>query len=539
MTNLKKLAALCTAMLLAASLGAFAACDNDDSSSPVQPSDSFSESALESGAEPTSSDSGSESVPEPETCEHDSFGAWETVSLPDCENDGLKIRYCTVDGCNGKEEKYTAKRGHDFGNVGICATCGEGPLFPETDGDIEWKDVSECEGAGEDYNRYEVVEGYYVAEIGVSGEMWLSLSVPTSGQYALYSLENADGVTATRHDASAQYIPVGGDGNYIGFEGSSLEDGNFYSTVNCSNENWSTEWRATWRLKGESGAVVKFRLVRIADTTWRPGYVYEDIRATQLTEKAADTEKNRELTLIPYETAYFLDEETGFYRMGTPDNPGEIIWVAINAPAERQLGQGAFSTIQYEGNNLSLANGYTDDGDYLILNYVPFIMCNNAELTVTGGRVPCDKSVVCYENYTNSDGMYPVNEELYAFLNLFVENNKPLDIPAEIWTNKRENAWLAACYYYKEIIPGTEANPLQLTLGENSVSWAKNAYLYCVYTAEIDCIVSCTDENVVLQIGNNDAVYGPFDVTVKAGETFTLSHATGKAYSTSITVSVA
>ena len=181
--------------------------------------------------------------------------------------------------------------------------------------------------------------------------------------------------------------------------------------------------------------------------------------------------------------------------MGTKENPGATIFAAITKTAPRMLLDKAFTQIQYEGDNLSLPFGTTADGDYLMKDYCPFIM-NDAAY---GGT---EKS---YQNYVNSDGMYPVNEELFTFLNLYVNKNKPMDIPDEIWDNKRENAWLAPCYYYANLTPGTEAFPIETSVGTvTGTTFAGDLLYYNIKHSPTDgqmaayCTLTWTDSDLVI-----------------------------------------
>ena len=98
-------------------------------------------------------------------------------------------------------------------------------IYP-TDNFTAW--ATPLSGDGGEYSRFECIEGYYQIQVPASGRVFYSFAVRSEGQYALYSLDSASGVTVTRYDATTDYI------NYDGEEADALEDGTFYSRVNGS-----------------------------------------------------------------------------------------------------------------------------------------------------------------------------------------------------------------------------------------------------------------------------------------------------------------
>lgn len=519
MKKLKKIATFLLSLSLISSFAFSAvACEKDpvtsssptESSTPETPDDGGDD-----GNDDGKDDGGDEIVqPTLETTVEDVndpehvWTTWEAVQQPSCLVNGVKQRVCQNDPSHIHQD-YIAARGHDYTvNNGFCS-CGAGPVFPKDDPSPVYVNPADSTfgitGAGTEYNRYELTEGY--VEIECQGEnypVWLSFSTIEPGQYALYSIGGSRDTQLKRYDASAQYIPttkdgVFGTGNdfdyYIGFEATLLDDGNHYSTVNCPSNVWSTDWRATYSVVGTKGELLTLRFVKIDEPAWTPGYVKDKVVAQQINGVAPNGEAGTKATVVPYETDYFYDEETGYYRMGTKDNPGATIFVAITSIPPRMLLDKSFTQIQYEGDNLSLPFGTTADGDYLLKDYCPFIMND----TAYGGT---ENS---YQNYVNSDGMYPVNQELYTFLNLYVNKNKPMDIPDDIWENKRENAWLAPCYYYANLTPGTSAFPIETGVGTISgTTFAADMLYYNVKHSPLDgqmaayCTLTWTDPDLVI-----------------------------------------
>lgn len=561
MKKLKKLATLLLSFSLIASVG-------------------FSIVACEKEPAPSSSSEVSESTSEPETSEDDSSGddetpdggdddtpdeivqptlnttvdeindpehvwtTWEAVQQPTCLINGIKQRVCQ-NNPDHIHQDYIAARGHDYtkGN-GFCS-CGDGPIFPKDAPNKTFINPADPEcgikGNGTDYNRYELTEGYVKVEC-TGNPIWLSFATQEHGQYALYSTNGARGTQLKRYDASAHYIPTMKDGvfgetgndfdYYIGFEANLLEDGNHYSTINCPANIWSTEWRATWSVVGEEGTILYLRFVKIAEAAWTPGYVKDKVIAQQINGRAPEGEAGTEAALVPYDTDYFYDDTTGYYRMGTKENPGATIFAAITAPAPRMLLDKAFTMIQYEGDNLSLPFGTTADGDYLLKDYCPFIMNDESY----GGTYNS------YQTFVNSDGMYPVNQELFTFLNLYVDKNKPMDIPEEIWKEKRENAWLAPCYYYANLTPGSAEFPIEVgadgTITGTTLAW--DSIYYTVKHTPQDgqmaayCTLTWNDSDLTIQdVSTRVAYKGPnmivFETNGMKGFTFAIGDAQGDA----------
>ena len=439
-------------------------------------------------------------------------------------------------------------------NDGICIYCEGFPDIPDAPKKIryinnfdEGNPFEENGETGEEYNRYEVEigdnGGYYEFEISQE-KTWVSLSVPEAGQYAIYTIDTPENTTVTRYDASTFYIPPTGETARTLSDEGFLPAGTLFSDVNCSTTHWNAQWRATWAIEAPNGSTVKVRFVCLGDPAWIPQYVYEDVIPTEINgKKAPEAEEAYVPVTVPYESEYFYDEDCGYYRMGSKENAGEIIYVAITAPAARLLGEKSFTNIQYEGNNLSLGDGTTEDGDYLVKNYVPFIMNNGGDQ-----NAEADKQANCYQNYVNSDGLYPVTQELYRFLNLYVGKNRPFDIPDELWSNeinRKQSAWLSACYYYDELTLGSIDRPIEITAEQfntditvNTIEWD---YVYYTVTAgEKACAITSTESNSLIIVNGGEPINGPFTVVVNAGETvtFMLAAADGSEISYNIRIKV-
>ena len=401
------------------------------------------------------------------------------------------------------------------------ADTGEEKYIYPTDNFTAW--ATPISGDGSEYNRFECIEGYYQIQVPASGKVFYSFSVRSEGQYALYSLDSAAGVTVTRYDSSEQYI------NYDGEEADVLEDNTFYSRVNCSLKHYNAQWRATYAFEAETESTVNVRFVWIADPLPEPETIVTDVSAKQIAGVAKDGEAGKTAIPVPYTSEYFFDEDCelaftpigggepvykkGFYRLGTPQNKGEIIYVAITSVPERMFDK-TFATIQYEGNNLALQTGTAENGDYLLNNYVDFIMNNGGAVDNANGGVPVegDPNKLCYQNVTNKDGMFPVNAELFEFLNFYVKKNTPPMIDESV---SPAAYWLAPCYYYTEVEPGTKGYPFALQTSETSVVVPENRYVYCSIEETGYYVLSCDTVGASVAI-NGVAYHAPFAITVEA-----------------------
>ncbi len=564
MAHFKKLALLCLSLLTTASIAVFTACDtgnsesgssetestsietsipDDDESDPEDDGDNSDESDSDESDsdESTSDDSDSdESTSDDddndgtEVCTCGNWGPWEVILEPGCLEDGIAQRVCQTNPDHVDTETIAA-RDHNFAYANGFCQCGLGPIFPEDDANIVYINPREAssgvQGAGTEYDRYELTEGYYQIQTGrgTSG-VWLSFSVSSAGQYALYTIGgNPTGAKISRHDASSAYIPVDPNGNYLGKYATTLDDGNLYSVVNCGEIYYNGEWRATYFVEG-ANANLKIRFTYIHEPAWIRGYVHENVYATEINGIAGGltAPENAVPTEVPYTSEYYYDEAAGFYRMRTADGSNPFIYAAINKVAPRLLSDKALTQIVYDlWGNLSVGDGYYYTGDYLVKDYQPMIM-NDAEQGGTPGN--------SYQDFANVDGLYPVNKELFKFLNLFAAKNvKPI-----VWdeTAPTENMWLAGCYYYAFLTPGTQEYPWELSTGDNTVSIERYGYTYCNFAPDgIGAgennvyVLSCNTENVQLTIGS--AVYtAPFRVYLEGtsnGVTFTVNGVGGAA----------
>lgn len=547
MQKIKKITVLCLSLLAAFSFAA-AGCNSGTETSSVSESPANSQNSStektsnenESSSE-DSDDSSSSEPPEqvgPDGCV---WGDWTLLEGADatCVDEGTKIRHCIYDYTHTQTEQFAA-RGHEYSkDNGYCVRCDEEATIPALDPTQEFTLIDTCthtdeeiaggecdctyKGRGEAYNRLELAEGCYTVEIGATNDIWLSFSVQEAGQYMLYSVDGTI-AKASRHDASASFIPMNGD-TYIGFDARET-DGNFYSYVSCSEKYFNSQWRATYRIRGVAGTHVKICFARIDGAAWEPVNQYENMYATQINGvKAPDAGSNMKKVDVAYDSEYFYSDPKnggdGYYHLGTKESPGAIIYAAISSVPDRLLLNGKFTEIHREGSALNLNDGLTAEGNYRIRNYVSFIMnCADDDdifkIDENTGAYATDPNKNCYENYCNSDGLYPVNQELFDFLNLYVKHSKPIDntITIKQWRDQEDWLWLSACYYYQEITVGTEENPLVLYEGEQTLSLPAEDFFYCVLQEAGTYKLTCSDGEVFITVNAGDYAAGETTVTV-------------------------
>ncbi len=500
-------------------------------------------------ASSNTSNGSSSGAPSSETpsgeCNH-VWGEWQLEKAAGCVEEGVKFRTCTLNASHVEKANFAA-RGHDYGNTGVCVSCAMEATVPQADPNATYLDVTKASsgiiGTGEEYDWYQLVSGgYYEITITSENPVWINFDIDQSGQYMLYSTEN-NGVSAARYDGSEFFITP------VPYDARVLSDGNFISTVDCDELHYNDAWRAYYAFTGEIGAKVKIHIERFAEPVWTPVSIREVVTPTQINGKVAENGPNgAKPAPVPYESEYFYDVNAGYYRLGTPEAPGSIIYVAITSSATRLMDTMNFCSVNYQGNNLSLSCGMTVEGNYLVRDYAAFFMNNGGDIS---GETPADPNANCYQNYVNKDGMYPVTPELYEFLQLYLAKNKPVDIPDSIWGNdaaRAKSAWLAPCYVYAALEAGSEESPYALTLGANSVKVKASTFTYCNFSYADDsssvtyynCNISCSDPNAVIIIGDQTIKNGfnvNFETNNASGITFRVASLDKSATSISVTIS--
>ncbi len=489
----------------------------------------------------SSSSSADSSNPFPDTypenggCE---FGDWELFRAADCETTGVKVRRCILHEGHEDYELFPARQ-HDYSTQGICKTCqADAPLpgFAANPTYIDPATDDSIEGSGHEFIQYEQIgpdevepiDGtgkyrlsvgeYYQITIEQSRECWFEFGISEPGQYAVISTENPDNVKLQQYSPETSILQ--GPSKY-------MDDGNFLSMVNCDEQHFNGAWTAAFRVSGVEGDVVKFHIAKIAPPVWAPSSVVVDKAATQLLGKAPEGAKGAVATDVPYDSEYFYDAENGYYRMGTAENPGDIIYVAIDKNTPRLMGSNSFVGLQEYaddeqtipvGGLRTMQIGTTIEGNYILGNYAPMLY-NNPDFGGTENS---------YQAFMNSDGMYPVTEELHEFLTIYTARNA-LAVPPE--EGYEENAWLSACFYYTVLTQGSEGNPYEITQTGTHTATQYDAfeevYYKFTYTGGANtCKITVHTLGVNFFIGGDDGHSsddGAVHFEVANGESVTLS----------------
>lgn len=397
-------------------------------------------------------------------------------------------------------------------------------VFPDDDATIVWKNIRYGDGSA--FNRFEASEGYYKIDLGANQEVFYDFSASQTGLYALYTMSAVNGVTITQYDASFQYIPTDKDGNYIGNEAVVVPEeygekaGVLYSKINCSPKYFNKSWRATYGFVSTTAQTVEIRFVRIGDALREPENVVTSVTPSELkgaflSDPNQDT-TGKDVATVPFSSKYFYDEDyeievtpfaggqsvrvKGFYRMGTEEKPGDLIYVMLTKSPVRMFDT-TFIDLVPNGASLRLYVSTAENGDIYYNDYENFIMKGTGDATK-----------VCYENAVNSDGLYPVNRELFDFLNYYVDARGCAGMSEDQKALYPDAMWLAPCYYYGNASDGTQAYPYKFTLGVNAITLQKESYVYYKATWERE---QNTNTNTYINDGYYRIICDNPDVTVK------------------------
>lgn len=172
-----------------------------------------------------------------------------------------------------------------------------------------------------------------------------------------------------------------------------------------------------------------------------------------------------------------LNQEDGYYHLlddnGQPNGPLLYAYISSASPL---YGSTAIIDVEDTGNNSLTIYVDEDRRDYALMlqgydlayyKWLSGVRSNNPNLSeaeIAANRTPGDGSYLGYEDvkgyndYVNSDGMYPVTEELKEFFQLFAEAQL-LFMDGNGWVEEQvfngyhydaydDSMWLFACAYY-------------------------------------------------------------------------------------------
>lgn len=412
-------------------------------------------------------------------------------------------------------------------------------VFPADDSTITWKTPSFGDGSPffeGNSGRYSCVEGYYRVDLLEGQELFYEFSVSQTGLYALYTTSAVENLTITQYDASVQYIPQDSSGAFIGEEAQTVPSsytghaGALYAKINCSAKYYSAQWRATFGILSTKNQTVELRFVRIGDALTEPETITTPVSANEIKGKYLRDENpdaditGKDLVAVPFGSDFFYDEDyeiyvtpldggtpvkaKGFYRMGTEEKPGALIYVAISENYDDRMFDTTFVGLADKGASLNIQVATAENGDFLVNDYANFIM-----------RADGDEEKICYENAVNNDGLYPVNQELFDFLNYYVKVRGCSALTDQTEQNTyADTMWLAPCFYYGNMKNGSSQYPYELVTGENTITLSAEEYVYYkirwVKTTNANTgtditagyyKLTCSDPNVIVKFLNDES----------------------------------
>jgi len=247
----------------------------------------------------------------------------------------------------------------------------------------------------------------------------------------------------------------------------------------------------------------------------------EDIQKTPVAF-TAPTEKfvggSGTLTSVPIPNKYdMVKGDDGYYHVGTKTGP--LLLVNLTKVDKERIGELSLKDIP------SYKDAHTDNSEaYVFANY------ENGKLK---SRADYTDMIAEYSKWVNSDGVYPVNDDLYGFLHRY---------QGYISTNPQymSDIWLIPCKFYSDdggitaTGTGTQADPFVLAEAKNKLS-NTGATAYLSFTANADGAYMFEADSGVLQADNASVIDGKTYIALKNGQTATLTLSAASA-NTSVTV---
>lgn len=253
----------------------------------------------------------------------------------------------------------------------------------------------------------------------------MSDATPTMFLYSNTIQLNADGVpTAIKYATGS--APAGTDD----------ADLIKYTGTNAINVHYNTEQLGATQTFGivcEEDCVVILQVERIGDATER---VIEEISYTPASVAQAVAETGTP-KLVPVDgTAVAVyNEEDGYYHLGT--KTGKILYIDLANKVERVNAEYAIK----DYTTIVLPGGTSPIGDsiftYSIRQDNEYTNTYKTIRHVFGGLVKA------YGNKVNEDGLYPVTQDIYQFIEFFKSNCSAYS------ETPKEYAWLLPCKYYE------------------------------------------------------------------------------------------
>lgn len=242
----------------------------------------------------------------------------------------------------------------------------------------------------------------------------------------------------------------------------------------------------------------------------------------------------------------------GYYHYITAEGPIVVVQISgtINGLYDKN-----FLELDFEGGspysfNITPADELDDyTKDYQILNYTRFLRGYASPVTDASGNVsaPTEYEVeVFYAKYLNSDGVYPLTDELITFLKYYVygsaTDTSSLSaagslIQGALYGSDNSSVWLFSAFYYDDGTPlpvpaptsgdGTESSPYVVGIGSYSIEVPASGYIYVTFESSSvsSATIAVSDESVTLSASS-----------VNLNEVFTLTSGDGQSHTVVITV---
>lgn len=261
---------------------------------------------------------------------------------------------------------------------------------------------------------------------------------------------------------------------------------------------------------------IEIEVKRVGDAT-EPN---TDVETTEF-EFTAPTEKFNDsadkLTPVPIPNSRtFVKDGDGFYHIGSADGP--LLLMTLTSKLER-IGELSLQELP------SYKDKFVDNAQIFIFS--------DYDGDILTARTDYTKLIEEYSKWVNSDGVYPVNDDLYSFLQRF-QQYSGLD------PNNRKDTWLIPCQFYADANgiaaegDGSVENPFVLIEAVNKLS-NTGASANLSFTASKDGAYAFVVKNGEVSTANGVKIDGVTYVAVKKGQTVKLA-LTGSIANNNVTV---
>lgn len=261
---------------------------------------------------------------------------------------------------------------------------------------------------------------------------------------------------------------------------------------------------------------VEIDIKRVGDSADAQEIQTKEFEFTAPTEKFADSEDKLTPVTIPNNQT-FVKGNDGFYHIGNASGP--LLLITLTEKLDR-IGELSLQKLP------SYNDRFIDNSQiYIISEYEDGELVRITDYT---------KMIEEYSKWVNKDGVYPVNDDIYAFLQVF-QQYRDADP-----TNSKDT-WLIPCQFYVDENgiqaegDGSAAKPFILIEAVNKLS-NTGATANLTFTANTAGAYAFEVENGSISAASGANVDGTTYIALAKGQTVNLS-LTGAAANTSVTVS--